>query len=72
MGGSHLKTAVAAILLATAAHGGGIRVECESFARLGGWTVETQSTRQIGSSYVMAHGFGTPVQDAETEIVDVA
>ena len=36
----------------------GIFLECESFDRLGGWTVETQSMRQLGSSYVMAHGYG--------------
>ena len=43
-------------------------VECESFDNLGGWTVETQSMRQLGSSYVMAHGYGIPVADAETEV----
>ena len=43
-------------------------VECENFERLGGWTVETQSMRQLGSSYVMAHGYGRPVADAETAV----
>ncbi|MBQ6925764.1 MAG: FAD-dependent oxidoreductase [Kiritimatiellae bacterium] len=43
-------------------------IQCESFRELGGWTVETQSTRQIGSSYVMAHGYGVPVADAWTEV----
>ena len=33
-------------------------VECENFKDLGGWAVETQSMRQLGSSYVMAHGYG--------------
>ena len=33
-------------------------VECENFEKLGGWAVETQSMRQLGSSYVMAHGYG--------------
>ena len=41
-------------------------VECENFQKLGGWTVETQSMRQLGSSYVMAHGYGQPVADAWT------
>ena len=45
-----------------------VYVECESFNRLGGWIVETQSMRQLGSSYLMAHGYGTPVADAETEV----
>ena len=45
-----------------------VRVECESFETLGGWTVETQSMRQQGSSYLMAHGYGVPVSDAETTV----
>lgn len=44
-----------------------ILLQCESFRELGGWLVETQSTRQIGSGYVMAHGYGVPVADAWTE-----
>ena len=43
-------------------------VECENFEKLGGWEVETQSMRQLGSSYVMAHGYGKPVADAETKV----
>ena len=46
----------------------GIFLECESFDRLGGWTVETQSMRQLGSSYVMAHGYGRSVEDAVTAV----
>ena len=34
----------------------GLLLECENFQKLGGWTIETQSMRQMGSSYVMAHG----------------
>ena len=45
-----------------------ILIQCESFRELGGWTVETQSIRQIGSSYLMAHGYGVPVADAWTEV----
>ena len=43
-------------------------VECENFKDLGGWAVETQSMRQLGSSYVMAHGYGKPVADAWTTV----
>ncbi len=43
-------------------------IQCESFRELGGWTIETQSIRQIGSSYLMAHGYGVPVADAWTEV----
>ena len=41
-------------------------LEAESFASLGGWVIDQQSTAQMGSAYVMAHGMGIPVQDAET------
>ena len=45
-----------------------VRVECENFETLGGWTVETQSMRTLGSSYLMAHGYGVPVPDAVTTV----
>lgn len=45
-----------------------VRVECENFETLGGWTVETQSMRKLGSSYLMAHGYGVPVPDAVTTV----
>ena len=41
-------------------------LEAESFRSLGGWVVDTRSMLQMGSSYVMAHGMGVPVKDAET------
>ncbi|MBQ6247308.1 MAG: pyridine nucleotide-disulfide oxidoreductase, partial [Kiritimatiellae bacterium] len=53
-------TLIPAMLAAT------VFVECENFEKLGGWVVETQSMRQLGSSYVMAHGYGNPVADAWT------
>ena len=43
-----------------------IWLEAEAFDRLGGWVVDTQSMERIGSAYVMAHGMGIPVADAET------
>ena len=43
-----------------------IWLEAESFDTLGGWVIDQQSMGQMGSAYVMAHGMGTPVQDAET------
>ena len=54
-------TMIAGMMLAA-----GLLLECENFSSLGGWTVETQSMRQLGSSYVMAHGYGQPVADAWT------
>ncbi len=49
--------------LATA---GPILVETESFDHLGGWMLDQQAMDQMGSAYVMAHGMGIPVADAET------
>ena len=43
-----------------------IYIEAESFDRLGGWIVDTASMEQLGSSYIMAHGMGVPVEDAVT------
>lgn len=43
-----------------------IWLEAESFDTLGGWIIDQQSMEQMGSAYIMAHGMGTPVQDAET------
>ncbi|HEX4085992.1 MAG TPA: FAD-dependent oxidoreductase [Chthoniobacteraceae bacterium] len=43
-----------------------ILLEAEEFDQLGGWVVDQQSMEQMGSSYVLAHGLGIPVQDAVT------
>ncbi|MDO4573738.1 MAG: FAD-dependent oxidoreductase [Planctomycetia bacterium] len=43
-----------------------IFVEAESFEELGGWVVDPHSMGQMGSSYVMAHGYGKPVMKART------
>ncbi len=41
-------------------------IEAESFNYLGGWLIDQQSIDQMGSAYIMAHGIGVPVTDAET------
>ena len=43
-----------------------IFIEAESFSHLGGWLIDQQSTAQMGSPYIMAHGLGVPVEDATT------
>jgi len=43
-------------------------VETESFANHGGWSVDTAFTHIVGSPYLLAHGLGKPVADAETTI----
>ncbi len=45
-----------------------VLVEAESFADVGGWTVDAQFMDQMGSPYLLAHGLGQPVAPAETEI----
>lgn len=43
-------------------------VEAESFTHKGGWVVDQQFMDLIGSSYLLAHGMGEPVEDAYTEV----
>ncbi|MCD6304345.1 MAG: FAD-dependent oxidoreductase [Planctomycetes bacterium] len=54
--------------LASAAAGqdGVVFVEAEAFENLGGWVVDQQFMDQMGSPYVLAHGLGEPVADANT------
>ena len=57
--------ALAATLPCTAAT---ILVEAESFADHGGWSLDTQFIREMGSPYLIAHGLGHPVADATTTV----
>lgn len=43
-------------------------LEAESFRELGGWVIDPSAMHRMGSAYLMAHGAGVPVADAETEI----
>lgn len=43
-------------------------IEAESFQNKGGWVVDQQFMDLMGSSYLMAHGMGMPVEDAETRV----
>jgi hypothetical protein len=45
-----------------------ILVEAESFSDKGGWVVDPQFVEQMGSPYLLAHGMGTPVRNAQTSI----
>ena len=53
---------------ASAVFAASVRVECEAFADLVGWVVDSHSMNVLGSSYVMAHGIGKPVADAVTTV----
>jgi hypothetical protein len=46
-----------------------ILIEAESFAGKGGWVVDQQFMDQMGSPFLMAHGMGIPVKNAETSVV---
>ena len=43
-------------------------VEAESFSDLGGWSLDAQHVETMGSPYLLAHGLGSPVADAKTEV----
>ena len=43
-------------------------VEAERFDDYGGWVRDDQFYDQLGSSYLMAHGMGVPVEDASTVV----
>ncbi len=45
-----------------------IFIEAESFSELGGWVIDQQAFDVMGSPYVLAHGLGIPVKNAETTI----
>ena len=57
----------------TGAGPAGILIEAEDFDTYGGWVLDSQFERQMGSPYLLAHGLGRPVADASTVIqVDLA
>ena len=43
-------------------------LEAESFSETGGWVTDQQFTATVGSPYLLAHGLGRPVRDAETTV----
>jgi len=45
-----------------------VLVEAEGFDDHGGWVVDQQSIDQMGSTYLLAHGLGVPVDDATTTV----
>jgi hypothetical protein len=46
-------------------------IEAEAFTSPGGWMMDTQFIDIMGSPYLLAHGMGTPVKDAETSTKDL-
>ncbi len=43
-------------------------VEAEAFDDYGGWVDDSQFIDQMGSSFLLAHGLGVPVEDATTTV----
>ena len=43
-------------------------IEAESFEEKGGWVVDPQFMDQMGSPFLLAHGIGTPVANAKTNV----
>ncbi|MFW5877532.1 MAG: FAD-dependent oxidoreductase [bacterium] len=52
--------------ISTQAQSNDIILEAENFNIKGGWLVDPQFVDYMGSPYLLAHGLGQPVQDAET------
>ncbi len=45
-----------------------ILIETEAFDDIGGWVVDQQFMDVMGSPFLMAHGLGRPVKDAQTRV----
>jgi len=43
-------------------------LEAKNFENKGGWVVDQQFMDLMGSSYLLAHGMGVPVADAEITV----
>jgi hypothetical protein len=43
-------------------------LEAEAFDKTGGWVIDQQFMDQMGSPFLLAHGLGVPVADAETTV----
>ncbi|MBM3878971.1 MAG: FAD-dependent oxidoreductase [Verrucomicrobia bacterium] len=46
----------------------GVLLEAASFAKRGGWVLDTQHYQQMGGCYLLAHGLGRPVAPAKSQI----
>ncbi len=64
----YIASTAVALLPFLGAEAAEVWVEAESFSSKGGWVVDQQFIDCMGSSYLMAHGIGNPVEDAVTTI----
>jgi|GEM_PF-456838 len=56
------------VLTALSCNARQIFIETEQFSNKGGWCVDQQFIDQMGSPYLLAHGQGIPVADAQTTV----
>ena len=61
-----MKTWLFGLLAVSPAAAADLLIEAESFTDRGGWKLDTQFIREMGSPYLLAHGLGRPVADAAT------
>ena len=62
-------TALTSLLLTFSGHAAdSLFVEAEAFQNIGGWKRDTQFVLNMGSPYLIAHGLGTPVEEASTTV----
>ena len=59
---------LASCLLTSVSSAQDLLVEAESFESAGGWKLDTQFIEIMGSPYLLAHGLGTPVENATTTV----
>lgn len=68
MFGKNLLIIVFMFLFCGTVRGADVLVEAESFSNKGGWSVDQQFMDLMGSPYLIAHGMGEAVDDAETTV----
>lgn len=66
---SQILSLLIAFLLCLPTQGGdSVFLEAEAFENRGGWSTDSQFILNMGSAYLIAHGMGTPVEDATQKI----
>ena len=65
---STAATLLLALFAASAATADKLLIEAEQFDSPGGWVLDQQFMDQMGSPFLLAHGLGEPVRDAETTV----
>ncbi len=63
-----LFSPIAAMIISFTSSAKPVFVETEAFENLGGWSIDSQFIDLMGSSYLLAHGLGKPVEDASTRV----